>query len=271
MRHIILLADNDDQFRETYKTVLINQGYAVVVTSTPEDARKKLRLFAIDLAIIDIRLRDDDNSSDESGFDLVLEKSYPVIPTILLTGFPQQSVSKMDKALSLGKKGIPPAHAFVEKGDPKKLLARIKELLENWPRLRTLTLQVTKQLTDDQREARKQAQLFFRLSVAAIICGTSLALIGLAVALFANSIESYIGLVVAISGVVVDVISALFFTRIDMANKRMDMYHRELLQSFWMESLLAQAESLPFETKKQTKQSILLQAASNWFGHPQAE
>ena len=271
MKHVILLADNDDDLRETYKELLENQGYEVVEASTPEDAQEKLRLSTIDLAIIDIRLRDDDDPRDESGFDLVLEETYPLLPTILLTGYPQQNVSKMDKSLSLGGNKMPPAHAFVKKGDPNELLTRVKELLVSWPRLRTLTLKVTKQLTDDQRNARRQAQLFFRLSVAAIIIGTSLVLIGLAVALFSNSIEAYIGLVVAISGVVVDVVSALFFTRVDMANKRMDIYHRELLQNFWMESLLAQAESLPSEIERPTKQSILLQAANNWFGCPQVE
>ena len=70
----------------------------------------------------------------------------------------------------------------------------------------------------------------------------------------------------AAGGVIVNVISVLFFTRMDKANERMDTYHKELLQSHWMESLIAYAESLPAERENQTKQEIILQAARNWFG-----
>ncbi len=55
------------------------------------------------------------------------------------------------------------------------------------------------------------------------------------------------GIVGAASGVILEALGYLFFTRLDLANDRMDTYRRELLQTYWLELLLAAYEQLPSE------------------------
>lgn len=83
----ILFADNDLDFLETRKTSLENAGYSIIATTSVAETKQKLDLGNIDLAIIDVRLIDDDDDKDLSG--LVLAKKYArLTPKIILTNFP---------------------------------------------------------------------------------------------------------------------------------------------------------------------------------------
>jgi hypothetical protein len=58
-----------------------------------------------------------------------------------------------------------------------------------------------------------------------------------------------IGIVGTTGGIVIEVLSYLFFARVNLANKRMDIYHRELLQTYWFEFLIAASDELPYENR----------------------
>jgi len=57
----------------------------------------------------------------------------------------------------------------------------------------------------------------------------------------------------------------LFFTRMDHANVRMDSYHTELVQTYWLELLLAVSEQLPAEKQILSKEQIINAAIESWF------
>ena len=60
----ILLADNDVDFCETRCEFLKRAGFDVIRAASPEEARKKLVDENPDVAILDIRLLDDDDEKD---------------------------------------------------------------------------------------------------------------------------------------------------------------------------------------------------------------
>jgi hypothetical protein len=71
--------------------------------------------------------------------------------------------------------------------------------------------------------------------------------------------------VVAISGIVTEVLGYLFFRRLDVANERMDKYHREISQTHWLELLLATCEPLPAKNQIDASERIIQAATNSWF------
>ena len=79
-----------------------------------------------------------------------------------------------------------------------------------------------------------------------------------------------IGIVGAINGLILEAVGYLFFTQMNRANDRMDIYHRELLQTYWLELLISVAEGLPTERKNACKEHLLRTAAASWYSRDQA-
>jgi CheY-like chemotaxis protein len=82
----ILLADNDAEFLKSRAEILEKSGYPIVAVNSLDDARKKLKDNHCDLAIIDVRLLDDNDPNDFSGLALVRELN-PDISIILYSGY----------------------------------------------------------------------------------------------------------------------------------------------------------------------------------------
>jgi len=137
---IILFADNDADFLKTRAEFLRQEGYHVIEAANSTEARQRLEAGGIDLAILDIRLEDDDDEQDVSGLWLAKETAEKVptivtsgfmeqmVPKIILTGFP--SYENVREALSPKVGGLPPAVDFVVKQEgPEALLAAIRRAL----------------------------------------------------------------------------------------------------------------------------------------------
>ena len=118
---IILFADNDMNFLKIRREFLENEGHIIISASTPTEAWKQLKQDQIDLAILDIRLIDDDDEKDISGLNLARERTFRSIPKIMLTGFP--SVHAVREAMGPELDGLPAAVDFVAKQDGPKVLA----------------------------------------------------------------------------------------------------------------------------------------------------
>ena len=79
------MMDNAAQFLEAYSRLLEDAGYEVQKAATLEEAEEALREKCIHIAILDIRMRDED-SNDFSGLLLAQKQEYRAIPKIILTG-----------------------------------------------------------------------------------------------------------------------------------------------------------------------------------------
>lgn len=153
----LLLSDNDLDFLTILAEHLTRDGYEVVTANSSAEARRILEHGEIDLAILDIRLTNDNDENDITG--LVLAKSIaPEIPKIIQTRFPTYEAVR--EALGSSFEGIPTAVDFVTKQEgPEALLTAIKSALKE-----------ANQKKEQFQEGNKLASItFLRRSVFALI------------------------------------------------------------------------------------------------------
>ena len=111
----ILIADNDVDFSETRAEFLEREGYKVLLVVNPTDAKRLLEKGGIDLAILDIRMTNDDDEKDTSGLTLARTVA-PSIPKIMLTGYP--TVDNLRGSMGyITTAGMPAAINFLSKKD----------------------------------------------------------------------------------------------------------------------------------------------------------
>jgi len=125
----ILFADNDPDFIKNRSEFLEQEGFRVIPASSLTEARRALEQGGIDLAILDIRVIDDDDDRDVSGLTLAKDSAYRSIPKIIQTGFP--SVQTVREALGPALDGLPPAIDFISKEEgPEAMLRSVRKALE---------------------------------------------------------------------------------------------------------------------------------------------
>jgi RNA polymerase sigma factor (sigma-70 family) len=123
----IVVADNDRAFLEELCDFLERGGYTVMRAQSLEEAKKILQKKIYDLVIMDVRLTDDKDVTDNSG--LMLAKSVSSdIPTIILTKKPNYNIVR--EALGAGIKGVPTATDFVAKEElEERLLPALEDAI----------------------------------------------------------------------------------------------------------------------------------------------
>ena len=101
----LLIVDNDKNVLSALKNNLSREGYDVYITEKAEDARSIVEIIQPHVVMIDIRLRDDDDTLDQSGFDLITEfrnKYGHAIKLIGVTGTPGRSAISIATGLISG-------------------------------------------------------------------------------------------------------------------------------------------------------------------------
>lgn len=126
----ILVIDNATQFRTSLASGVLEPAlYKVFQVASPEEARKILEKELVHLALVDIRLRNDNDENDQSGLDLCRDMD-PMIARIILTGYPGWRLVR-DAALQPTKNRRRLADGFIHKQDegPETILSEVKRVL----------------------------------------------------------------------------------------------------------------------------------------------
>ncbi len=84
----ILFADNDPDFLETRSEFLEKVGYKIVKATSVAEAERCLREIWTPVAILDVRLSDDDDEKDLSGVTLAKSDLCRSITKVILTNYP---------------------------------------------------------------------------------------------------------------------------------------------------------------------------------------
>lgn len=262
----ILLADNDPTFLRQRKAFLEKEGYRVFPAASAVEARRVLKQGGIDLAILDVRLEDNRNEKDISGL-LLAKETDRAIPKIMLTSFPTYEAVRESLGASLDE--LPPAVDFVAKQEgPDALLRAVRKALQNSERsFRATQDEIAEQLNEDYRRARKEARIHYWVNLIASLIFAIPIIIGAFLVLTKERAGA--GAVPVIAGVVMEVVHYLFASRLNVAHRRVDRYHEELLQTKRLENLLAACRELGNEQERERcTRSIIETTAKSWIGGP---
>lgn len=123
----LLFAENNVDFLNARKEFLINNGYHIVTATNPAETRLALQENHIDMAILDIRLKNDHDENDFSGFDIA-ENVAPSVPKIILTD--HANMENLRRALRPRVQGRGTALDLIAKNEgPESLLRAIEQAL----------------------------------------------------------------------------------------------------------------------------------------------
>lgn len=91
----ILVVDDDENIRNTMKTILEDEGYVVDLAATGQEAIQKTQKTAFNIALLDIRL------PDMEGVELLklMKDTLPRTRKIMVTGYPsmQNAITALNK------------------------------------------------------------------------------------------------------------------------------------------------------------------------------
>ncbi len=116
----ILITDDDPDFVESIKDLLMNEGYNVFVAENGKEAIERIQKNNIDILILDLRM------PILGGIETYLElkKSGHIVPTIIVTAFADEEVGTIEKLHSMSVSGI-----LKKPFDPRELLDIIERLI----------------------------------------------------------------------------------------------------------------------------------------------
>jgi CheY-like chemotaxis protein len=122
----VLLADNDEDYRNSLRPLLEGEGYLVKEAESVQEAKEGLKAISVDLALVDLRLTNDVDDYDISGLKVAKWASERGIPCIVITAFNSVETTR----LALRSQGAePPAVDYVPKKDgPQAILNAIRRL-----------------------------------------------------------------------------------------------------------------------------------------------
>lgn len=290
--NIILLADNLRVFMDVRREFLEHAGYKVVTADNPVDAERLLERGGLDLAILDIRLMNDDDPEDKSGLALAM-KYGPSIPIILLTGYPTWEDVKT--ALGRDLDGLSRAVDFISKEEgPIVMIQAVKLTLSN-PQLK---LNVMQEFTADSSQALheklnatgpvetsekfhaslertenellkyrekiiRESKKYQRTAI-----WTGIAVLGM-IALGAILVYFNILPLAALSGaagIITEVISVLFINRAVQAAKLVDGNYQKLQEFYEARHLLSICDTIMQQSKRDdAKRLIIEKLLGTWF------
>lgn len=116
---VILMADDDPDFVDGVRDLLVGYGYTVVVAHTGQEAVDMILGDGIDILILDLRL------PVLSGLEvyLKLKKQGCVVPTIIVTGYAAEEAASIDRLRLMSVAGC-----LIKPFDPQELLEIIEAI-----------------------------------------------------------------------------------------------------------------------------------------------
>lgn len=127
-RHRILVVDDLQDWCETIGGLLEDEGYNVQTAGSRTSALELLQADNFDLAVLDVRLDEQDEDNVE-GLDLAdkIKQHSPNVKVVIITGYDTKDLVR--KALEPDPQGQTLAEDFIPKTETERLVKTVKSVL----------------------------------------------------------------------------------------------------------------------------------------------
>jgi CheY-like chemotaxis protein len=124
----ILVVDDLQDWRTTLSGLLKDRGYDVDVSGSTADALELLKTNSYDLALLDLRLDETDESNTE-GLSLAetIKSNWPQVKIVMITGY--GTVDIITKAMGTNAEGVRLIEGFVPKDETNILVQVVQRAL----------------------------------------------------------------------------------------------------------------------------------------------
>src|SRR6185369_2630345 len=229
----ILVADNDETWLNDLCAVIEGHQYQVIRATTPERAMAILGSHSADIAVLDLKLKDD-GEYDISGFK-VARDSDRTVPKIIVSQYSSEKdfAQAYPRAFQVDVDAFPVVVDFVEKGAiESKLIPSVEHALrvkDTW----SLSAQskISKELKKDHERARREAKIHYWITLGFSIIFALIIFWG-AYELHGAKGEGALPLILIVIGVLVaEATNYIFVKKLEFLYHRVERYHDELLQT----------------------------------------
>jgi CheY-like chemotaxis protein len=264
----ILVADNSEHWLNVICGLVTREHYAVIRARNPSEALAALDRKDIDIAILDLRLKDDSSDFDISGFR-VAKESGRSIPKIIVSNYAskQDFADAYPDAFKIDNDARPAIVDFVEKAEiDTRLIPTIQNALKikaTWSS--ASQSKIARVLHEDYETARLDAKRHHLISSIIAIIFAVIFFWG-AYRLHSADEKSAKPLILIIVGVLVaEVTNYLFGRKLEFLYHRVERYHDELLQTERFGQLLGMSDAIKDERAREGyKLALFTAATSRW-------
>lgn len=289
---IILIADNMQNFLDERREFLKQAGYTVVTADNPTDTERILKRGGVDLAILDIRLVNDDDEEDTSGLELA-QKFGQTIPIIILTGFP--TWENVKTALGQNMSGLSPAVDFLSKEESPNLMVQTvnltienpklkrnmllefqsessqalheilqkKELTETTEKFQKSLERTERDLLQYRKEIAQQSGNYQKTAIWTGLAGICVIMVGVLLVFFRVVPFAILSGTI---GVIADAVSILFIKRAVQASKQVDQNYKELQEIYKASHLISICDTIESKSKREDAKVLIIEKlAGKWF------
>ncbi len=290
---IILMADNNPDFLEVRREFLEDVGYTVITAYNPSDAENILKRGGVDLAILDIRMLDDDDEQDTSGLEIA-RKFGQALPVIMLTGYPTWEHVKA--ALEPNLNGLSPAVDFIAKSEGPLAMLQAVNLTLMVPRFKRnvldefnaettqafhdslrceepedLTEKFKKSLERTEQDLLQFRQELFRQSERYQEFAIRMGLLGIGIILVGAFLVFFeimhLAVLSGVASIVSEAISILFIRRAVQSSRHVDQQYRKLQEIYQASHLISICDTIKRKSKREnTKIMVIEKLTEHWFG-----
>jgi CheY-like chemotaxis protein len=116
----VLVANDNDETLRLQKDALTSEGFRVLTATKSVEAKEVLRNKQLDVAVLDIRLDEEDDETDTSGLDLA-EKDTSGVSKVVTTVWPNPEIRRRAERLKAESK----IEEYVEGGHIEAILKAV--------------------------------------------------------------------------------------------------------------------------------------------------
>jgi CheY-like chemotaxis protein len=263
----ILVADNNEKWLDDLCDVFKGK-YGVIRATNPKEAMAVIASHSADIAVLDLRLKEDTSDYDISGFK-VARDSDRMVPKIIVSNYASEKefAAAYPHAFQIDIDAFPVLVDFVEKGEiTSKLIPSVEHALrvkETW----SLSAQskISKELKIDHERARREAIIHYWITLGISVGFAAIILWGAYHLHSVNTVSVFPFVLIVIGILVAEVTNYLFTRKLEFLYHRVERYHDELLQTDRFGQLLSMSYSIRDEdVREKFKLSLFNAATAQW-------